>query len=180
VVSDSLPPEDAQHVIDTLIGVICEEMGFSLQRQKPSITPPSNRTTCCWYYLQPLASESGQEAPPTHSEIPNLVLASHAAIPHPDDWQEYVTVGIPEVWWMEGNTLHFYQLENGGYVESDRSTTFPLVPVAEIPLFVEKAQKVGEQTVAKAFRAWSRMRIRENRGQSSPPPPPLPPLNPFS
>ncbi|MGQ9870875.1 hypothetical protein [Leptodesmis sp.] len=53
------------------------------------------------------------------------------------------------------------------------------MPIAEIPLFVEKVQKVGETTVAKAFRAWSRMRIRENRGQSAPPPPPLPPLNPL-
>lgn len=177
------PPQDMQRVVDTLISVICEEMGLILQRTAPSVAAaspePLEAVGDRWYYIQ--AASSQEQGSNVSSDLPpNLVLESESPSSGNDKFQQYLALGIPEIWRIDGQTLHFYQLEAGDYVESDRSTAFPFVPVAEIPLFVEKAQKVGEQTVAKAFRAWSRMRIRENQGQSNPPPPPpLPPLNPL-
>lgn len=182
MVSAPLPPEDIQNVVDILIGVICEEMGLTLQRIAPQIeaaTEPSEPVFDRWYYIQAEPPSQEQEVSPSADLPPNLVLDSESSSSGNDKLQHYLALGVPEIWRVDGQTLHFYQLEAGHYVESDRSTTFPFVPVAEIPLFVEKSQKVGEETVAKAFRAWSRMRIRENRGQNNPPPPPLPPLNPL-
>lgn len=185
MVSVPFPPEDVQRVVDTLIGVICEEMGLTLRRVDPPVavssTQPSRTIGDRWYYMQAETASQEQESNPSPDLSPNLVLDRENSNSGSDKLQHYLTLGIPEVWRIDGQTLHFYQLEAGNYVESDRSTAFPWVPIAEIPLFVEKSQKVGEQTVAKAFRAWSRMRIRENRGQNNPPPPPppLPPLNPL-
>ncbi len=185
MVSAPLPPEDVQQVIDTLIGVICEEMGFTLRRTDPSVAASSTDLSEAvgdrWYYIQAETPSQEQEPSAGADSPPNLVLGRESSNSSTDQLQPYRALGVPEIWRIDGQTLHFYQLEAGNYVESDRSTAFPFVPIAEIPLFVEKAPKVGEQTVAKAFRAWSRMRIRENRGQNNPPPPPppLPPLNPL-
>lgn len=183
MVSVPLPPEDVQHVVDTLIGVICEEMELTLRRTDPSVSSTELSETAGdrWYYIQPEPSSPEQESSLSPNSPPDLVLAGEGSSSGSKQLQQYLDLGIPEIWKVDGQTLHFYQLEAGNYIESDRSTAFPFVPIAEIPLFVGKSQKVGEQTVAKAFRAWSRMRIRENRGQSAPPPPlpPLPPLNPL-
>ncbi len=183
MVSAPLPPEDVQHVVDTLIGVICEEMGLTVRRTDPSVTASSTELSETagdrWYYIQAETSSQEQEPSSSTDLPPDLVLGSESSSSSDSKLQQYSALGVPEIWRIDGQILHFYQLEAGSYVESDRSTAFPFVPVAEIPLFVEKSQKVGEQTVAKAFRAWSRMRIRENRGQNNPPPPPLPPLNPL-
>lgn len=180
MVSAPLPPEDIQQVVDTLIGVICEEMGLTLQRSTPQTASSMAFSGDRWYYIQGEAPSQEQASSASTTLPPNLVLVSESTSLGNEKLQQYLDLGVPEIWRIDGQTLHFYQLEAENYVESDRSTTFPLVPIAEIPLFVEKTQKVGEQTVAKAFRAWSRMRIRENRGQNNPPPPPpLPPLNPL-
>jgi hypothetical protein len=181
VVSVPLPPEDELRAVDLLIGVICEEMGFTMQRQIPQPAESTQTTSKRWYYLQPEASAQAQALSLSTDAIPDLVLEGDRTNPVAAPFDQYLALGVPEIWCIEGKALHFYQLENGTYVERDRSTVFPFVPVTEIPMFLEKIQKVGEETVAKAFRAWSRMRIRENRGQTNPPPPPppLPPLNPF-
>jgi hypothetical protein len=150
-----------------------------LQRLTPQGAALSDTTSNRWYYLQP--GESSQDLSLPADTVPNLVLENDRTNSGSDQFEQYLVLGVPEIWCIDGKALHFFQLEDGAYVERDRSTAFPFVPVTEIPLFVEKTQQVGEQTVAKAFRAWSRMRIRENRGQNNPPPPPppLPPLNPF-
>ncbi|MGQ9870874.1 MAG: hypothetical protein ACUVQO_08755 [Leptodesmis sp.] len=41
MVSAPLPSEDVQQVVDTLIGVICEEMGLTLRRTHPEIVASS-------------------------------------------------------------------------------------------------------------------------------------------
>ncbi|GAB4328590.1 MAG: hypothetical protein OHK0047_15000 [Leptolyngbyaceae cyanobacterium] len=184
MVSAPLPSEDVQQVVDTLIGVICEEMGLTLRRTRSEIaassSEPSEPAGDRWYYIQPVAASQAEAPSSAPDSPPNLVLDHVNSTSGEDKLQQYLALGVPEIWRIDGQTLHFYQLEAGHYIESDRSTAFPLVPIAEIPLFVGKSQKVGEQTVAKAFRAWSRMRIRENRGQSAPPPPPPPPLPPLN
>lgn len=184
MVSVPLSPEDVQRVVDILIGVICEEMGLALQRTVPPVAATSTELAAAvddrWYYIHAETPSQEQDSNVSSNLPPNLVLASEGSSSGNAEFQQYLALGVPEIWRIDGQSLHFYQLTTGHYVESDRSTAFPFVPIAEIPLFVEKAQKVGEQTVAKAFRAWSRMRIRENQGQSNPQPPsPPPPLNPL-
>lgn len=62
----------------------------------------------------------------------------------------YQSLGIPELWIYAGGKLKINVLQEGIYVESQTSPTFPNLPVIEIiPQFIQRAKKVGfSQTIA--------------------------------
>lgn len=72
----------------------------------------------------------------------------------------YADLGVPELWRFEKGELKIYLLENGKYVESERSKNFPDLPLTEaIPEYRDRAQTHGRNKTMKAFRVWVRERI---------------------
>lgn len=66
----------------------------------------------------------------------------------------YLALGVTELWRYNGRDLKFYQLAEGGYVECEFSTAFPLVSVTEMSRFIEQSKTIGEIALLKSFRAW--------------------------
>ncbi|MCP3997098.1 MAG: Uma2 family endonuclease [bacterium] len=69
----------------------------------------------------------------------------------------YAALGVPEIWRYDGKTLHVEELQaDGSYARQTRSSTFPLVPPAEIERFLARRKETDETTLIHSFRDWFR------------------------
>lgn len=76
---------------------------------------------------------------------------------HPDT---YAALGVPELWRRVGQTIRIYQLQDGQYVEVEKSPTFPDWSLqAEIPVYVAQSQVEGRNQAMRSFRQWVRDRL---------------------
>jgi Uma2 family endonuclease len=66
----------------------------------------------------------------------------------------YARLGVPEIWRYDEGVLTIYHLQDGEYIESERSLAFPDFPIKEIPAFVKENLNVGRRVIRKLFRAW--------------------------
>ena len=64
----------------------------------------------------------------------------------------YARLGVPEIWRYDEGILTIYHLENGEYIESEKSLAFPDFPIKEIPAFVKENLNVGRRAIRKLFR----------------------------
>ena len=69
--------------------------------------------------------------------------------------QAYESIASPELWIYREEKLSIYTLENGRYVKSINSPTFPGIPVINLmPEYVEKAWREGTSVAVRQFNAW--------------------------
>lgn len=69
----------------------------------------------------------------------------------------YQTLGVRELWRYENGQLQISVLQNGEYVDSDTSPTFPGVPIPEIfSQFIQQSLTEGRSPMLRAFRQWVR------------------------
>ena len=74
----------------------------------------------------------------------------------------YEALGIPELWRYENNKLQINVLQDGTYIESEISPTFPNLPIVEaISQFVEQSRIIGTSPTLRAFRNWVREQIQK-------------------
>ncbi|MGL5058741.1 MAG: Uma2 family endonuclease [Microcoleus sp.] len=74
----------------------------------------------------------------------------------------YEALGVPELWRYENNQLQINVLQDGKYVASATSPTFPNLPIVEIiSEYCDRSQTVGTSRTLKAFRKWVREQIVE-------------------
>jgi Uma2 family endonuclease len=87
----------------------------------------------------------------------------------------YRTLGVGEVWHLDGDTLEFHVLgTDGKYTQVATSPTFAGITPADLMNFVKQARGVVDQNVpAAAFRVWLQQRIASATA-SPPPSPPKP------
>lgn len=75
----------------------------------------------------------------------------------------YELLRVPELWRYENGKLQINLLEDGKYLESQISSTFPNLPIFEaIPRFVEQSRILGRSPTLRAFRQWVREEIKNN------------------
>jgi len=75
----------------------------------------------------------------------------------------YAGLRIPEVWTFDGETLRVHILQvNGKYFTSERSHSFPWLPVLEMVPFLQPDEKSGDTARFRQFVA--QVRGRFNRG----------------
>ncbi|MEG4321429.1 MULTISPECIES: Uma2 family endonuclease [unclassified Microcoleus] len=72
----------------------------------------------------------------------------------------YEALGVPELWRYNGRSLQISVLQDGKYIQSDRSLQFPNFPIAHlIPQYIEQSKTAGRNVTMKAFRSWVRSQI---------------------
>jgi Uma2 family endonuclease len=71
----------------------------------------------------------------------------------------YASLGVPEVWRLEGTTLTFHHLAAGVYSIAGASRTFPIVTPADLLVFLDLRTSLDENSVIQQFRAWLRGKI---------------------
>ena len=68
----------------------------------------------------------------------------------------YAALGVPEIWCYDNGKLTIYLLKNGKYNQTERSLTFPTLPIADIPSLIEKHRQNGRRAIRRAVRTWVR------------------------
>jgi Uma2 family endonuclease len=69
----------------------------------------------------------------------------------------YEALAVPEIWRYRNGKLEISLFENGNYINSPVSKTFPSVPVIQgISLFLEKSKDLPMSALRREFRQWLR------------------------
>ncbi len=69
----------------------------------------------------------------------------------------YEALAVPEIWRYRNGKLEISLFENGKYINSPVSKTFPSVPVMQgISLFLEKSKDLPISALRREFRQWLR------------------------
>jgi Uma2 family endonuclease len=72
----------------------------------------------------------------------------------------YEALKVPEIWCYDNETLKFFVLENGQYLESPFSPNFPGLPLLEsLPQFIRRGQTEVMSGVQRSFRQWVRQSL---------------------
>ena len=67
----------------------------------------------------------------------------------------YQILGVPELWRYAGRGLKINVLQDGQYVESDLSPTFPDMPIIElVNRYVQQSLGSGRSQAIRAFKTW--------------------------
>jgi Uma2 family endonuclease len=160
------PHESSNRLIEVFVGVLCEELGLEVNRVG-SLTltrddleygaePDSS------YYIQnELLVREKENIDLAFDPPPDLVLEVEYSRPKIDKFKLYAAMGIPEFWHYNGTTLRVYILANGQYSETQTSPTFAVIPIKEIPRFIEESKKIGQIAVSRAFRTWVKLKASE-------------------
>lgn len=166
IMTPQKPHESSNRLIEVFIGVLCEELGLEVNRVG-SLTltrddleygaePDSS------YYIQnELLVREKENIDLAFDPPPDLVLEVEYSRPKIDKFKLYAAMGIPEFWRYNGTTLRVYILANGQYSETQTSPTFAVIPIKEIPRFIEESKKIGQIAVTRAFRTWVKLKASE-------------------
>lgn len=105
------------------------------------------------YYIQNYALVADHEIDLDQDPPPDLVVEVDITNTDINKNRLYASLGVPEFWRFNGRAWQILCLVEGGYVEHDRSPTFPIVEKSDLYQFVETAL-LDEVTAEINFRQW--------------------------
>jgi Uma2 family endonuclease len=152
------PHEFSRCLIDRFILVLIEQMGMRLKtmgsttmnypRLKKGAEPDSA------FYIQNQPLVKGRIVDFSQDPPPDLVV--EVDITHTDiaKNQFYSSLGVPEFWRFNGKVWRIYQLQDGVYVETEVSPTFPKVPKEWLYTFLEQAKEDEIEAVQSLRSRW--------------------------
>jgi Uma2 family endonuclease len=74
----------------------------------------------------------------------------------------YEALGVPEIWRYKNQRLQINILQDGKYLQSLISPSFPNFPITEvIPAFISRSLTEGTSATLRAFRQWVMERIEK-------------------
>lgn len=150
--------EKAKVIIGDLVKILLEELEidyesfgsttFKREDMAGGVEPDDS------FYIQNHALMIGKERIELKIDPPPD-LAIEVDVTSKTQFDAYESLGVPELWRYEDGKLQINILQDGKYIESEISPTFPNLPVLEaIPQFVEQSRTVGTRPTLKAFRQW--------------------------
>lgn len=149
--------EKAKVIIGDLVKILLEELEidyesfgsttFKREDMAGGVEPDDS------FYIQNHALMIGKERDLTIDPPPDLAI--EVDVTSKTQLDAYQALGVPELWRYEDGKLQINILEDGKYIESEISPTFPNVPILEaIPQFIEQSRTVGRSPTLRAFRQW--------------------------
>lgn len=96
----------------------------------------------------------------TSDPPPDLVVEIEVSRSGVDRMAMYAALGVPEVWRFDGTTLQVCLLEHDQtYRTSERSLTFPAIPLGELVRFLRPSETLDNLTALREFRVWVRTHL---------------------
>ncbi|HAG82563.1 MAG TPA: hypothetical protein DCL61_15725 [Cyanobacteria bacterium UBA12227] len=87
-------------------------------------------------------------------------LAIEIDITSRTQFDNYQRLGVPELWRYNGQRLQINVLQDGKYIDSEVSPTFPnFILIDKIPQLLKESKQVGSAQVLRQFRFWVREQI---------------------
>ncbi|MBG1269908.1 Uma2 family endonuclease [Nostoc sp. WHI] len=164
IMNPLMPHENSNRLIEGFVLVLCEEFGLEV-KSAGSLTMTRDdlergaEPDSSYYIQNELLIRNKENIDLSTDPPPDLVLEIEYSRPKIDKLTLYASMGVPEFWRYNGNVLRIYTLKDGQYSQSDRSPTFALVLVTEIPQFIQESKKVGQIAATRAFRTWVRQEM---------------------
>lgn len=156
-----LEHEVPKGLIESFIEATADELEIevmkagSLTLEREDLTRAVEPDAC--FYIQNESLVRGRNINLPNDPPPDLVIESDYTNSSVNKLTIYASLGVPEIWRYQRQSLQVYQLVEGKYQKCDRSLAFPLLPVAEIPSFIEQSRTIGQRSAVRLFR----QRIRE-------------------
>ncbi|HXV60965.1 MAG TPA: Uma2 family endonuclease [Vicinamibacteria bacterium] len=66
----------------------------------------------------------------------------------------YASLGVPEIWRYDGESLAIYHLQAGDYVPGESSLAFPMLTAAGLTDWIGRSRTQNQYDVLVAFQAW--------------------------
>jgi Uma2 family endonuclease len=111
----------------------------------------------CWYIQHEAMVRDKNDLDLRVDPPPDLVVEVEISRSVLDRLAIYATLKVPEVWRFDGEALIVCLLgDDGVYTESDKSPSFPQLPLQGLGQFFAQRGKVDETRLIKSFRAWVR------------------------
>ena len=85
---------------------------------------------------------------------PDLALEIDVTNKYLNRFSIYARLGVPEIWCYDAGELKIYLLQNGEYLESERSLVFPSLEIRDLPKLIEQNRTNGRRAIRKAVRQW--------------------------
>jgi len=117
------------------------------------------------FYIQNVDRIRGRKINLSIDPPPDLIIEVDLTSPSTNRFTIYKNLGVPEIWRYFGETVQFFQLQNGEYAISECSGTFPMVSSAIINQFLQMAQTEDDLTIIDALRVWVRHQLRSPENQ---------------
>ena len=149
--------EQASEIINIFIRVLVLEMGLKLKSMgsttldREDLDRGSEPDKA--YYIQNQPIVAGRKVNLQKDPPPDLVIEIDITHTDMDKDRLYAAMGVPEFWRFNGCHLRIYQLQNGQYVETEKSPTFPIIAKEDFYAFIDSA-KQDEISAEREFRAW--------------------------
>jgi Uma2 family endonuclease len=163
----TLSPEHERfkHLLNYLIGVLVEELGwdmagfgsmtFKRSRQRRGLEPDE----CYWIRSEPLV-RGKDRIDLQHDPPPDLVIEIDITHSSLDRLSIYAVLGVPEVWRFNGQELVAYLLgPDQHYAASQQSRAFPFLDLGEVAGLIGTRSTRSETELVRQFRAWVRRRV---------------------
>jgi len=157
--------ERAKKLLARLLEALAEELdipvlGFGNWTMREELIARGLEPDECWYIQHEGLVRDKREIDLRVDPPPDLVVEVEVSRSVLDRLHIYAALKIPEVWRFDGQTLVVCLLgEDGEYVESPKSLTFPQPALEGLPLFFAQWDKVDQTRLIKSFRAWVRDRL---------------------
>lgn len=158
--------ENTNRFIDDLIRILADELNLNLKKfgsltlKRDDMQRGAEPDSC--YYIQNEPFVRGKRNIDLNSDPPpDLVIEIDITSSSLDKRPIYVTLGVPELWLYDGQSLQFYMLSEPIliYTPVQVSPTFPVLTSDIIPQFIEQSLTDGETATLRSFRAWVRQRL---------------------
>lgn len=149
-------------LIERFIWILVGEMGLDIKTMGSTTLDREDLLKSAepdnGYYIQSFDLVADHPIDLTADPAPDLVV--EVDITHTDINKNnlYASLGVPEFWRFNGQEWKILCLEEGAYVECDRSPTFPFVAKPDLCQFLEAAL-LREMSAETALRQWVREQI---------------------
>ncbi|MGB8690327.1 MAG: Uma2 family endonuclease [Microcoleus sp.] len=153
--------EEPKRLIESFVEAIVDELEIELRSlgsltiEREDLTRAVEPDSC--FYIQNESLVRGRNINLPNDPPPDLAIESDYTNSSVNKDAIYAALCVPELWRYQRQSLQVYQLVDGKYQKCDRSLAFPLLPVAEIPGFIEQSRTIGQRSAVRLFR----QRIRE-------------------
>jgi len=107
----------------------------------------------CFYFQNEAAIRCRLDLDLRKDPPPDLVLEIDITSKSLDRFPIYARLGVPELWCYDSGELKIYHLQDGKYIESQRSLVFPLA-IRELPKLIEQHRADGRRTIRRVVREW--------------------------
>ncbi|MEL6400064.1 MAG: Uma2 family endonuclease [Cyanobacteria bacterium J06607_6] len=151
--------EKPTRLLDDFVGVFVDELGLEL-RKLGSLTmknPAQNKglePDGCFYIQHESLVRGVNTLDFAIHPPPDLVVEVDNSNSSLNKLPIYVALRIPEIWRLQNGVLTIYQLNQtqSDYAETERSLTFPQLPIRELPQFIEQAKLIGQRAAVRSLK----------------------------